>query len=114
MNLQNDDELLHYIRTEDPGEMEALFAAARKVRSVHCGQDVYFRGLIEFSNYCKNGCYYCGIRGEFPDHAITLSIGERSRESYGSFLSALPHTGQCFSAIPPYAGSPVLPASSRL
>ena len=26
------------------------------------GKDVYTRGLIEFTNYCKNDCYYCGIR----------------------------------------------------
>jgi biotin synthase len=142
MNLQNDEELLRYISTEDPRETEALFAAARGVRSVHYGRDVYFRGLVEFSNYCKNGCYYCGIRegnrrlrryrlsleeildccrlgdalgfrtfvfqsgedpwftedrivelveavrGEFPDHAITLSIGEWGRESYERFFRA--------------------------
>ena len=23
---------------------------------------LYIRGLIEFTNYCKNNCYYCGIR----------------------------------------------------
>lgn len=23
---------------------------------------IYLRGLIEFSNYCKNDCYYCGLR----------------------------------------------------
>ena len=138
----SDDELLHYIATDDPAEGEALFARAREARSSHYGQDVYFRGLIEFSNYCKNNCYYCGIRegnlrveryrlsleeileccrlgdllgyrtfvfqsgedpwftddrivemveavrGEFPDHAITLSIGERSRESYERFFRA--------------------------
>ncbi|MCB6288798.1 [FeFe] hydrogenase H-cluster radical SAM maturase HydE, partial [[Clostridium] scindens] len=26
------------------------------------GNKVYTRGLIEFSNYCRNDCYYCGIR----------------------------------------------------
>ena len=25
------------------------------------GNSVYIRGLIEISNYCKNGCLYCGI-----------------------------------------------------
>ena len=28
------------------------------------GKNIYVRGLIEFSNYCKNNCYYCGIRAE--------------------------------------------------
>lgn len=26
------------------------------------GRKVYARGLIEFTNICKNNCYYCGIR----------------------------------------------------
>ena len=41
---------------------DALFAAAEAVRKDIYGNDVYIRGLIEFTNYCKNNCYYCGIR----------------------------------------------------
>jgi biotin synthase len=121
---------------------EALFAAARKVREQYYGKDVYFRGLIAFSNYCKNDCYYCGIRrgngsvqryrltieeilaccdmgdklgyrtfvlqsGEdpwftedrvtelvesirerWPEHAVTLSLGEKSRKSYERWYKA--------------------------
>ncbi|MCT4586468.1 MAG: [FeFe] hydrogenase H-cluster radical SAM maturase HydE [Carboxylicivirga sp.] len=26
------------------------------------GKKVFFRGLVEFSNYCTKDCYYCGIR----------------------------------------------------
>ena len=44
--------------------MENLFAEADAVRRQHYGRDVYIRGLIEISNYCKNNCYYCGIRKE--------------------------------------------------
>lgn len=33
-----------------------------KVREQYFGRQVYIRGLIEFTNYCKNDCYYCGIR----------------------------------------------------
>ena len=39
-----------------------LFASADTVRRSIYGIDVYIRGLIEFSNYCRNDCYYCGIR----------------------------------------------------
>lgn len=39
-----------------------LFAQARRVRERVYGKAVYMRGLIEFTNYCKNDCYYCGIR----------------------------------------------------
>lgn len=119
-----------------------LFERARAVREKHYGKDVYLRGLIEISNYCKNDCLYCGIRksnkcaeryrltdeqilascelgyrlgyrtfvlqgGEdendtderivslvsqirtrYPDCAITLSIGEKSRESYQKYYDA--------------------------
>ncbi len=115
---------------------------ANTLREKVFGTDIYIRGLIEFTNYCKNDCYYCGIRagnsnavryrltvddillccekgydlgfrtfvlqgGEdpyfndekmvdivarirdrFPDCAITLSLGERSRESYEKLFSA--------------------------
>ena len=35
---------------------------ADAVRQQYYGKKVYIRGLIEFTNYCKNNCYYCGIR----------------------------------------------------
>lgn len=35
---------------------------AQIVANENFGNGVYVRGLIEFSNYCKNDCYYCGIR----------------------------------------------------
>jgi biotin synthase len=120
----------------------ALFQAADQVRQQHYGKKVYLRGLIEFSNFCRNNCFYCGIRkdnpkikryrltkeqilacckegyslgyrtfvlqsGEdpentdaflcdvvsqirqqYPDCAITLSLGERTRESYQNLLQA--------------------------
>ncbi|MCD8115643.1 MAG: [FeFe] hydrogenase H-cluster radical SAM maturase HydE [Oscillospiraceae bacterium] len=39
-----------------------LFQRAVEVRQEIFGNRVYLRGLIEFTNYCKNDCYYCGIR----------------------------------------------------
>jgi len=127
---------------DDKEETEYLFSAARSVAQEHFGKAVYLRGLIEFTNYCKNDCYYCGIRcsnksaeryrlseeeilscceigdklgfktfvlqgGEdpyftddkicdivrkikekFPKAAVTLSIGEKSYESYKKFYDA--------------------------
>ena len=35
---------------------------ANQVRQEVYGNKIYVRGLIEFTNYCKNNCYYCGIR----------------------------------------------------
>ena len=41
---------------------ESLHKNADKIRREIYGDKVFVRGLIEFSNYCKNNCYYCGIR----------------------------------------------------
>lgn len=121
---------------------EPLARAADIRRRENYGDKVYIRGLIEFTNYCRNNCYYCGIRrdnkkaeryrltkeeillccnegyrlgfrtfvmqgGEdpyytdemicdivteikrrYPDCAVTLSIGEKPRESYQAFFDA--------------------------
>ncbi len=136
------DEWITLIRERTPAAAEHLFELARAVRIRHYGHGVYIRGLIEFTNYCGNDCYYCGIRksnvnarryrlskedilsccsrgydlgfrtfvlqgGEdgrftderlcdivsairagFPDCAITLSVGERSYNSYKRLYDA--------------------------
>lgn len=46
----------------DCDEREYLFARADERRREYYGDKVYIRGLIEFTNYCGNNCYYCGIR----------------------------------------------------
>ena len=127
---------------KNPEVSGLLTGEAVKLRRRFYGNKVYTRGLIEFTNYCKNDCYYCGIRrgnsraeryrlsreeilaccengyalgfrtfvlqgGEdpyytdermaeiirsirkgYPDCAITLSIGEKSYESYKLFKEA--------------------------
>lgn len=129
-------------RSDDDALREHLMKRARQVRNGIYGNKVFTRGLIEFTNYCKNDCLYCGIRagnrearryrltkeeilaccaeghelgfrtfvlqgGEdpfyddermcdivsaireaYPDCAITLSLGERSRESYQRLFDA--------------------------
>lgn len=39
-----------------------LAQKARMVSRCVFGNKIYLRGLIEFSNYCRNDCLYCGIR----------------------------------------------------
>ena len=39
-----------------------LFGKAAGMREKYYGNRIYIRGLIEFTNYCRNDCYYCGIR----------------------------------------------------
>ena len=46
--------------TED--DLEYAMALARSITVKNFGKTIYFRGIVEFSNYCKNDCYYCGIR----------------------------------------------------
>ncbi|PIO99637.1 [FeFe] hydrogenase H-cluster radical SAM maturase HydE [Pleomorphomonas carboxyditropha] len=41
---------------------ETLFARADAVRKDNMGDDVFLRGIVEFSNICANDCLYCGIR----------------------------------------------------
>lgn len=45
-------------------QRELLFEKARNIREKYYQKDVYVRGLIEFTNYCRNNCLYCGIRSE--------------------------------------------------
>ena len=60
-------ELVALITDATPESDEYLFEQARKAREAVYGKAVYMRGLIEFTNYCKNDCYYCGIRRSAKD-----------------------------------------------
>lgn len=138
-NVLLKEEFIELIDSRDSEINEYLFEKARNVRHKYYEQDIYIRGLIEFTNYCKNDCYYCGIRrsnknasryrlskseileccrtgyelgfrtyvlqgGEdpfytddkiidiikeikqnFPDCALTLSLGEKPYNSYKAF-----------------------------
>ncbi|MEE3476470.1 MAG: [FeFe] hydrogenase H-cluster radical SAM maturase HydE [Candidatus Cryptobacteroides sp.] len=61
--FSDDKELKRLITLDDPSPLRA---AADKLRREWYGTDVYVRGLIEFSNHCKNNCRYCGIRAGNP------------------------------------------------
>lgn len=137
----NKDEALQLIK-QGAQHKNLLFALAQKTAQKSFGRQIFVRGLIEFTNYCKNDCYYCGIRrsnknaaryrltqeeileccragyglgfrtfvlqggedyfysdediaaivraikAQHPDCAVTLSIGERSRETYALWKKA--------------------------
>lgn len=53
------EEIIQLLRLEDA---TPLFQAADRVRSRYVGDEVHLRGLIEFSNICKQNCLYCGLR----------------------------------------------------
>lgn len=136
------EQLQTLLTTTDEQAISYLRDTARKVADDIYGKQVFIRGLIEFTNYCKNDCIYCGIRrsnlnaqryrlteeeilsccangyelgfrtfvlqgGEdpyfsdericdivakikqdYPDCAVTLSIGEKDKASYQAFYDA--------------------------
>ena len=131
-----DGELISLINSDDSEVSELLRQRADETRQKYYGKKVFLRGLIEISSFCKNNCFYCGIRrdnknaqryrlsreeilsccengyelgfrtfvmqgGEdafyddrfmcdriseiknrYPECAVTLSLGERSAQSY--------------------------------
>lgn len=58
------------------------------------GAEVYYRGLVEFSNICTKNCYYCGIRKsnrntdryDLPDDAILEAAKFAWKNKYGSLV----------------------------
>lgn len=136
------EDVLDIIRENKMQLNPELQTLALNERKKYYGNSVYVRGLIEFTNYCKNNCYYCGISagnknvnryrlsknqilecckigaeigfktyvlqgGEdpyytddmmcdivysikslYPESAVTLSLGERDRNSYKEYFNA--------------------------
>jgi len=56
------DEIIRLLILDTPADIEGLFKAADRVRKECVGNDIFLRGIIEFSNYCRNNCLYCGLR----------------------------------------------------
>lgn len=138
----SDENLLYLLDHIDDESRAYLVEKAHETRMQVYGDRVFMRGLIEFTNYCKCNCLYCGIRAEnthveryrlsveqvleccetgynlgyrtyvlqggedpyftdekmvemisaikakYPDTALTISMGERSRESYEMIYNA--------------------------
>lgn len=55
------EKIIDLLRSEGVEQRE-LLGRAEKIRNDTLGNDLYFRGLLEFSNVCENDCLYCGIR----------------------------------------------------
>jgi biotin synthase len=56
------DEIVELLSSSDFDK--EIFEAADRVRRKYVGDEVHLRGLIEFSNICKQNCLYCGLRRE--------------------------------------------------
>lgn len=75
--LFSDKELREILLSEDQDFLEELYKRARDVSKETFSNKIYIRALIEFSNYCKEGCYYCGInRNKSSVHRFRLSKEE--------------------------------------
>lgn len=135
-------EWISLLSAYDKEDVEYAAELAREIARQYFGNRIYIRGLIEFTSYCKNNCYYCGLRCEnkkakryrlteaeilscceqgyglgfrsfvlqggedaydtderivslikkikrqFPDCALTLSIGEKEAASFRRFYEA--------------------------
>ncbi len=79
-------EWVHLLLSRSPSGAEYLFEKAQKTSLRQFGNQIYTRGLIEFTNYCKNNCYYCGIRRDNPKavryRLTTEEIMECCRKGY--------------------------------
>ncbi|MGN1050949.1 MAG: [FeFe] hydrogenase H-cluster radical SAM maturase HydE [Acutalibacteraceae bacterium] len=65
LNSENNlcrDDIIAILQDNDKNNRELLLNYARTTCDKYYGKKIFVRGLIEFTNYCKNDCYYCGIR----------------------------------------------------
>ena len=52
-------EIIEFLQGKDDNW---LFNEADRIRRAVFGDEIYLRGIIEFTNYCRQNCYYCGLR----------------------------------------------------
>jgi biotin synthase len=60
-SLQKKD-IISILLLEDRKDIESLMTRANEIREQYFGNEIYLRGIIEFSNYCEQNCLYCGLR----------------------------------------------------
>lgn len=56
------EEILKLLKTNKKEELEILFKTANSIRRKNLKNSCCVHGIIEFSNYCRNNCFYCGMR----------------------------------------------------
>ena len=54
--------IVRLLEIADPEELQKLFIAADAIRQRFVGSEVFLRGIVEFSNFCRRDCLYCGLR----------------------------------------------------
>jgi iron-only hydrogenase maturation protein HydE len=58
----NKSDLVSLLSIEEPDQLQRLFDLADLIRRENVGDEIHLRGLVEFSNYCRKNCFYCGLR----------------------------------------------------
>jgi len=79
VNLGKDlskDELLFLLNLKDKDELKLLYETANNVRQKEHDNACCVHGIIEFSNYCNNDCFYCGIRKSKDIQRYRMTIDE--------------------------------------
>jgi biotin synthase len=56
------EDMVKILMAKEPEETARCYRDADQVREEFVGNDIHIRGIVEFSNYCKNDCLYCGLR----------------------------------------------------
>ncbi len=56
------DSVKYLLGLKNKDEIDLLYKKAYEIKKQYVGTNVYFRGIVEFSNICEKDCYYCGIR----------------------------------------------------
>lgn len=56
------NELTEVLQSYTEDDLIYIMGKSRELTDRVYGRDVYIRGLTEFTNYCRNDCFYCGIR----------------------------------------------------
>ncbi|NLX57763.1 MAG: [FeFe] hydrogenase H-cluster radical SAM maturase HydE [Phycisphaerae bacterium] len=88
------DEILGWLREDNPDRLASLWRAADEVRRLNVGDEVHLRGLLEISNHCRRDCAYCGIRAGRPSLAryrmtaeeILACAGAAAEFGYGTVV----------------------------
>jgi biotin synthase len=60
------NDVIILLSVDNDAERNLIFQKAAEIREKHIGNNIYLRGLIEYSNICSKNCLYCGIRAGNP------------------------------------------------
>lgn len=75
-NEPDTEKILYFLESEDSGVLRELYSFADEIRKIYTGNAIHLRAILEFSNYCRQGCLYCGIRNSMKIRRFRISPDE--------------------------------------